>query len=110
MQLVGLSRCLRVTLIKVLFCGCIGLAFFGEKSMPKSSLEIDIKNLAHLARVPFLISIYQSLAFPILIILLIVSLLLRSSRFGEFYTLAISALIVLIWLFSLLCVVQLTRV
>jgi hypothetical protein len=78
--------------------------------MPKSSLEIDIKNLAYIARVPFLISIYQSLAFPILIILVIVALLLRSTRLGEFYTLAISGLIVLVWLFSFLCVVELTAV
>jgi hypothetical protein len=110
MQLIGLSWCLRVKLIRGLFCGCIGLAFFGEKLMPKSSLEIDIKNLAYIARVPFLISIYQSLAFPILIILVIVALLLRSTRLGEFYTLAISGLIVLVWLFSFLCVVELTAV
>jgi hypothetical protein len=110
MQLVGLSRRLRVTLIRVLFCGCIGLAFFGDKSMLKRSLEIDINNLAYLARIPFLISIYQYLSYTILIILLIVALLLRSSRLGEFYMLAISGLIVLIWLFSFLCVDQLTRV
>lgn len=76
--------------------------------MPRSSRGIDISNLAYLAQIPFLISWNQSLAFPILMVLLTFGMLLKPAKLGNVCILAISGLILLLWIFSFLRVIQFT--
>jgi hypothetical protein len=104
------SQLLSKKLINSIFYLCIGLAFCGDATMPTNGEIPYVYDLAYLARVPFLISIYTPFTSLALMAMLVIGFHIKPDKWEYLYKITASTLIILLWIFSIFCTMQMTRV
>lgn len=95
---------------RAVFCGCMALAISGKQLMPGDGSEIDTATLAYLARAPYFISSNPYIAIPVLMVVLMIGATAWPTPLLRWMTWLASGGIVVLWIFSAICVAKLTAV